>query len=727
MLNIYDDISNIKLPHGKILKFTDSDSYPFFLLDFVFYIGEPMGTHKEIMDNIIKENPKIYIGNSVDFLGTYTDHDGRIWLKDKVVAFYEHIKDKYILHNIIDELENYFKIKIDLTEWYIVVQDTYDTISNYISNSNKENIINIDREDHIKSPMDKTKNNPTKYIKEKPIEWRYAMGENNIIKFNSYINESINYIDFENKKLKYNDNDAYAFVISDGQDLIISKESGKKHIDIVDELIDSMIRGRLWLNSKLISFWGYLEPRMLKQIIKNIESELNIKINYNEWKIDYYDNPEDKNRKFKTLKEYIENINEGVDYLEFPNGDIIYYDSISTFPILTVDNEVLIGPEGESHGNFIANTNLDIGNTDNFGRLWIKYNTISFWGGMTLNLLLNIIKQIENKLEINITDDWNIEYYDETDTDEHGNGGIYEIFTTIDKMKKYEKGKKLKITKEEYDKRLQAHLNPDNKDRNHGSPLTSWDSKKPLPYRQAIYQENKIIKFNEYLLEDNKHIFNKINKIIDYTIIKPNIKKEDVMNAIEIVKNNNYYGIVVNEEFLDYTTYDLKDEDIKVITVLDFPKGDMRLDKKLTKTIDLISYGADEIDMVIDVNNFKDILNRSDEDKESRLLKFINDLKPIVNECHKNSVILKIIIEIGLLSLDEIIYIVDVIQKTGIDFIQTSTGMNGDGINISKIKELRRLLPDYVKIKAAGGIRTIDQANNLYPYVDRIGTSVILK
>lgn len=153
----------------------------------------------------------------------------------------------------------------------------------------------------------------------------------------------------------------------------------------------------------------------------------------------------------------------------------------------------------------------------------------------------------------------------------------------------------------------------------------------------------------------------------------------------------------------------------------------MRLDKKLTEAIDLISNGVDEIDMAINIKEFKEIHRKEDEEKEMEYVKLIGDLKPIADECHKSGVVLKLIVETGMLSMEELIDMGNIIQKSGIDYVQTSTGMNGEGAEISKIKELRRLLPDYVKIKAAGGIRTIADANKLFPYVDRIGTSVALK
>jgi deoxyribose-phosphate aldolase len=170
-----------------------------------------------------------------------------------------------------------------------------------------------------------------------------------------------------------------------------------------------------------------------------------------------------------------------------------------------------------------------------------------------------------------------------------------------------------------------------------------------------------------------------------------------------------------------------EEDNIKIIAVVDFPDGLMKYEKKLSDVIDAISNGVEEIDLTINVEEIKEIYkNENDEEKEKEYNVIVEDLKTIADECHKNGVILKLIIETGILSLTELIDVCNIVYKAGIDFIQTSTGMKGNGAELSKLKELRRLLPEYVKIKASGGIRTIEDAKKMLPYVDRIGTSVIL-
>lgn len=230
------------------------------------------------------------------------------------------------------------------------------------------------------------------------------------------------------------------------------------------------------------------------------------------------------------------------------------------------------------------------------------------------------------------------------------------------------------------------------------------------------------------ILNNSSLILKKLNKIIDFTVIKPGLKKEDIKTVVNEALTNGYYGICVNPEFVDYVVYEIEDNNIKVISTLDFPDGKMSLNEKLTELLKIISDGADEVDMLIDIDEFKKAYVDEDEQEKQRIYKKIEDeITDITEECHKNGVIIKIVIESGVLSYDELSDICKIVTKSNVDFIQTSSGYKNNGIEIDKIKEIRRLIPEYIKIKVSGGIRNIEEANELYPLCDRIGTSVNLK
>lgn len=220
----------------------------------------------------------------------------------------------------------------------------------------------------------------------------------------------------------------------------------------------------------------------------------------------------------------------------------------------------------------------------------------------------------------------------------------------------------------------------------------------------------------------------KFAKMIDFTYIREDARKENLLEITDLVQSNKFYGLVVNQEFTDYVAYTLDGSDVKVVTTLDFPDGDSSDVDKLSMAIEAISDGTDEIDMVMYHKGIKEAhKEENEEDKQSKLDLVEGDIRAIANECHKNAVILKVIVESGLLTLDELVVACQIAAKAGADYVQTSTGTKEIGDHLRNVKEMRRVLPDYVKIKVSGGIRTLEQMNQLYPYVDRFGVSVIPK
>ena len=222
----------------------------------------------------------------------------------------------------------------------------------------------------------------------------------------------------------------------------------------------------------------------------------------------------------------------------------------------------------------------------------------------------------------------------------------------------------------------------------------------------------------------------KFANMIDFTYIREDGKKENLNEINELAKTNNFYGIVVNPEFTDYVAYNLDEEDtnIKTITTLDYPDGDSKDIEKTSMAIEAISDGTDEINMVMYYKGVKDAYVEEDEETKKSMLDGVeNDIRNIANECHKNGIILKVIVESGLLTLEELVIACQIAVKGGADYIQTSTGTKEMGAELNKVKEIRRIVPDYVKICVAGGIRTLEQMNQYYPYCDRFATSVIPK
>ena len=155
---------------------------------------------------------------------------------------------------------------------------------------------------------------------------------------------------------------------------------------------------------------------------------------------------------------------------------------------------------------------------------------------------------------------------------------------------------------------------------------------------------------------------------------------------------------------------------LKLCTVIGFPNGYMTSAAKAFEAADAVKNGADEIDMVINVSMVKD----------GCWVDVANDIRA-VREATEGK-ILKVIIECCLLTDEEKIHLCKVVSDCGADFIKTSTGFSRGGATREDVKLLRENSPYTLKVKAAGGIASLQDAEDFLALgADRLGTSRIVK
>ncbi|MBQ9846948.1 MAG: deoxyribose-phosphate aldolase [Clostridia bacterium] len=155
---------------------------------------------------------------------------------------------------------------------------------------------------------------------------------------------------------------------------------------------------------------------------------------------------------------------------------------------------------------------------------------------------------------------------------------------------------------------------------------------------------------------------------------------------------------------------------LKICTVIGFPNGYSTTETKCFETDDAIKNGADEIDMVINIGWLKD--KRYDD--------ILNEIKAIKSVCGER--VLKVIIETCLLTDDEKKKMCEIVSVSGADYIKTSTGFSTGGATKEDIALFAANVSKSVKIKAAGGISSIADAENFINLgADRLGTSRIVK
>ena len=155
---------------------------------------------------------------------------------------------------------------------------------------------------------------------------------------------------------------------------------------------------------------------------------------------------------------------------------------------------------------------------------------------------------------------------------------------------------------------------------------------------------------------------------------------------------------------------------MKICTVIGFPNGNHTTATKVFETMDAVNNGADEIDMVINVG----MLKAKDYDY------ILNEIREIKDACGEK--ILKVIIETCLLTEEEKIKMCEIVTESGADFIKTSTGFSTGGATFDDIALFAEHVGENVKIKAAGGISSMEDAEKFIALgASRLGTSRIVK
>jgi deoxyribose-phosphate aldolase len=157
-------------------------------------------------------------------------------------------------------------------------------------------------------------------------------------------------------------------------------------------------------------------------------------------------------------------------------------------------------------------------------------------------------------------------------------------------------------------------------------------------------------------------------------------------------------------------------EKLPICTVIGFPNGTQTTAAKVFETQDAVKCGADEIDMVISIGALK----------EKNYDQVLSEIRAIREACQNR--ILKVIIETCLLTDEEKIKMCEIVTESGADFIKTSTGFSTGGATFDDIALFKKYVGPEVKIKAAGGISSLEDADRFLNLgADRLGTSRIVK
>ena len=189
-----------------------------------------------------------------------------------------------------------------------------------------------------------------------------------------------------------------------------------------------------------------------------------------------------------------------------------------------------------------------------------------------------------------------------------------------------------------------------------------------------------------------------IAKMLDHSLLKPEMDEQVVRHGLEIAKKYDVASICVRPCDVALAREALAGTQVHVSTVVGFPHGSNRTEVKVLEAQLAMDDGATELDMVLNIGRL-----RSGANDEVRA-----DIQAVVDAAHARGAIVKVILETAYLTDEQKSRACHLAAEAGADFVKTSTGFAPSGAKLEDLRLMRESVPAAVRIKAAGGVRTLD-------------------
>jgi deoxyribose-phosphate aldolase len=210
----------------------------------------------------------------------------------------------------------------------------------------------------------------------------------------------------------------------------------------------------------------------------------------------------------------------------------------------------------------------------------------------------------------------------------------------------------------------------------------------------------------------------KIARYIDHTALKADTTPQQIDQLCAEAKEYGFAAVCVNPSHVALAARLLAGTEVKVATVAGFPLGATLPQVKVYEAEQAILDGAEEIDMVINVGALK----AGDDGLVQR------DIEAVSQAAHRAGAICKVIIEAAFLTDEEKIRACQSSKAAGADYVKTSTGFGPGGATVEDVALMRRAVGPEMGVKAAGGVRTLEQALAMIEAgATRIGASAGVK
>ncbi|MCX7711303.1 MAG: deoxyribose-phosphate aldolase [Clostridia bacterium] len=191
-----------------------------------------------------------------------------------------------------------------------------------------------------------------------------------------------------------------------------------------------------------------------------------------------------------------------------------------------------------------------------------------------------------------------------------------------------------------------------------------------------------------------------IAKMIDHSLLRPELTAEQVREGCRLARQYDVATVCVKPSDVGIAKEELLGSDVLVTTVVGFPHGANKTEIKVFEAEEAIKDGAVELDMVLNIGR---LLSKDFDYVEK-------DIRAVVEAAHRKNVIVKVILENCYLTDELKEAACRLCEKAGADFVKTSTGFGTGGATIEDLKLMRKTCSSKVRVKAAGGVRTLDGA-----------------
>lgn len=202
--------------------------------------------------------------------------------------------------------------------------------------------------------------------------------------------------------------------------------------------------------------------------------------------------------------------------------------------------------------------------------------------------------------------------------------------------------------------------------------------------------------------------------LIDHTMLKPDASQEDIARVCAEAHRSGFASVCVNPYWVRFAAAALDGSGVKICTTIGFPLGANESSTKLAEAESALLEGANELDLVQNIGALR----------SGHLDLVRNETRQLAEKSHARGALLKVILEMCLLSEEEKTTACRLAVEAGADFVKTSTGFAKSGATVEDVRLMRKIVGDTTGVKAAGGIRTLAGVRAMVEAgASRIGTS----